>query len=161
MKNPWNDMISLLPLQEFMSLNSVKGKLCASAPCSIFYVDSLHAAWILHQVPPKLLCSSICIELMVTLTPTIPWVSHPMKNPWNNMIPLLPLQEFMSLSELILHGAKDEGFMSLNSVQGKLRASAPCFIFYIDSLHTAWILHQHATTPRRSLDPLSFVEMLS
>ncbi|RWW36223.1 hypothetical protein BHE74_00058772 [Ensete ventricosum] len=27
---------------------------------SIFYVDSLHAAWILHQVPPKLLCLSIC-----------------------------------------------------------------------------------------------------
>ncbi|RRT62791.1 hypothetical protein B296_00003977 [Ensete ventricosum] len=55
MKNPWNDMILLLPLQEFMSLTSVQGKLRASAPCLIFYVDSLHAAWILHQVPPKLL----------------------------------------------------------------------------------------------------------
>ncbi|RRT40468.1 hypothetical protein B296_00030674 [Ensete ventricosum] len=37
---------------------------------SIFYVDSLHAAWILHQVPPKLLCLLICIELMVALIPT-------------------------------------------------------------------------------------------
>ncbi|RRT54529.1 hypothetical protein GW17_00009895 [Ensete ventricosum] len=65
-------MISLLPLQEFMSLTSVQEKFCASAPCSIFYVDSLHVTWILHQVLPKLLCSSICIELMVVLTPTIP-----------------------------------------------------------------------------------------
>ncbi|RWW26495.1 hypothetical protein BHE74_00040431 [Ensete ventricosum] len=31
MKNSWNDIISLLPLQEFMSLTSVQGKLCASA----------------------------------------------------------------------------------------------------------------------------------
>ncbi|RZR76954.1 hypothetical protein BHM03_00001880 [Ensete ventricosum] len=51
---------------------SVQGKLCASAPCSIFYIDSLRATWILHQVPPKLLRLSICIELMVALTPTIP-----------------------------------------------------------------------------------------
>ncbi|RWW49199.1 hypothetical protein BHE74_00044669 [Ensete ventricosum] len=71
MKNPWNDMISLLPLQEFMSLTSVQGKLRASAPCSIFYVDSLHAVWILCQVPPKLFRSSICIELMMALAPTI------------------------------------------------------------------------------------------
>ncbi|RWW05012.1 hypothetical protein BHE74_00024058 [Ensete ventricosum] len=61
MKNPWDNMIPLLPLQEFMSLTSVQGMLCASAPCSIFYVDSLHAAWILHKVPPKLLRPSICI----------------------------------------------------------------------------------------------------
>ncbi|RRT64488.1 hypothetical protein B296_00008937 [Ensete ventricosum] len=33
MKNPWNDIIPLLPLQEFMSLTSVQGKLCAFAPC--------------------------------------------------------------------------------------------------------------------------------
>ncbi|RWV95799.1 hypothetical protein GW17_00041530 [Ensete ventricosum] len=59
MKNPWNDMIALLPLQEFMSLTFVQGKLRASSLCSIFYVDSLHTAWILHQVPPKLLCSLI------------------------------------------------------------------------------------------------------
>ncbi|RZS09001.1 hypothetical protein BHM03_00040042 [Ensete ventricosum] len=31
MMNPWNDMIPLLPLQEFMPLTSVQGKLCASA----------------------------------------------------------------------------------------------------------------------------------
>ncbi|RWV80220.1 hypothetical protein GW17_00058542 [Ensete ventricosum] len=30
MKNSWNDMIPLLPLQEFMPLTSVQGKLCAS-----------------------------------------------------------------------------------------------------------------------------------
>ncbi|RWW06404.1 hypothetical protein GW17_00030276 [Ensete ventricosum] len=58
-----------------MSLTSIQVKLHASAPCFIFYVDSLHAAWILHQVPPKLLYLSICIELMVALAPTIPWVS--------------------------------------------------------------------------------------
>ncbi|RWW09868.1 hypothetical protein GW17_00026623 [Ensete ventricosum] len=64
-------MISFLPLQEFMSLTSIQGKLRASAPCLIFYVDSLHATGILHQVPPKLLCFSICIELMVALMPII------------------------------------------------------------------------------------------
>ncbi|RRT53159.1 hypothetical protein B296_00018588 [Ensete ventricosum] len=60
-----------------MSLTSVQGKLCASVLCFIFYVDSLHAAWILHQVPPKLFRSSICIELMVALILTIPWVNPP------------------------------------------------------------------------------------
>ncbi|RWW13599.1 hypothetical protein GW17_00022671 [Ensete ventricosum] len=59
MKNPWNNMISLLPLQELIPLTSIQGKLCASAPCSVFYVDSLHAAWILHLVPPKSLRSSM------------------------------------------------------------------------------------------------------
>ncbi|RRT49976.1 hypothetical protein B296_00034503 [Ensete ventricosum] len=62
MKNPWNNMISLLPLQEFMPLTSVQGKLSASTPCFFFYIDSLHMAWILPQVPPKLLCSSICVK---------------------------------------------------------------------------------------------------
>ncbi|RRT34396.1 hypothetical protein B296_00029426 [Ensete ventricosum] len=75
MKNSWNDMILLLPLQEFMPLTSVQGRLRASTPCSIIYVDSLHAAWILHQVPPKSLHSSICIELIVALASTIPRVS--------------------------------------------------------------------------------------
>ncbi|RWV95071.1 hypothetical protein BHE74_00037518 [Ensete ventricosum] len=50
-----NDMIPLLPLQEFMSLTSIQRKLYASTPCFIFYVDSLHVTWILNQVPPKLL----------------------------------------------------------------------------------------------------------
>ncbi|RRT58978.1 hypothetical protein B296_00000653 [Ensete ventricosum] len=72
MKNPWNDMITLLPLQEFMPFTFVQGKLHASTPCSIFYIDSLQAAWILHQVPPKSLHSSICIELIVALMSTIP-----------------------------------------------------------------------------------------
>ncbi|RZS25481.1 hypothetical protein BHM03_00058688 [Ensete ventricosum] len=60
-------MISLLLLQEFISLIYVQGKLCVSALCSIFYIDSLQTAWILHKVSPKLLCPSICIELMVAL----------------------------------------------------------------------------------------------
>ncbi|RRT45121.1 hypothetical protein B296_00026735 [Ensete ventricosum] len=33
MKNPWNDIILLLHIQEFMSLTSVQGKLHTSAPC--------------------------------------------------------------------------------------------------------------------------------
>ncbi|RRT53409.1 hypothetical protein B296_00016708 [Ensete ventricosum] len=78
MKNSWNDMIQLLSLQEFIPLSSVQEKLCASAPCSIFYVDSLHAAWILHQIQPKSLRSSICIELIVTLASTIPRVNPPL-----------------------------------------------------------------------------------
>ncbi|RZR88958.1 hypothetical protein BHM03_00016619 [Ensete ventricosum] len=78
MKNPWNNMISLLPLQEFMSLTFVQGMLSTSASCSIFYVDSLHAALILYQVPPKLLCLLICIQLMVALTPTISQVNPPL-----------------------------------------------------------------------------------
>ncbi|RRT54998.1 hypothetical protein B296_00011412 [Ensete ventricosum] len=61
-----------------MSLTLVQEKLSASTLCSIFYVNSLHAAWILHQVSPKLLRSSICIKLMVALMPTIPWFSPPL-----------------------------------------------------------------------------------
>ncbi|RWW09061.1 hypothetical protein GW17_00027470 [Ensete ventricosum] len=55
MKTSWNNMISLLPLQEFMSWTFVQGKFHTSVSCFIFYVDSLHTAWTLHQVPPKLL----------------------------------------------------------------------------------------------------------
>ncbi|RWW56439.1 hypothetical protein BHE74_00036849 [Ensete ventricosum] len=33
MMNLWNDIISLLSLQEFISLTYVQGKLCAFAPC--------------------------------------------------------------------------------------------------------------------------------
>ncbi|RWV99613.1 hypothetical protein BHE74_00025393 [Ensete ventricosum] len=73
-------MILLLPLQEFMSLTSVQGKLRSFAPCFTFYVDSLHAAWALHQVTPKLLRSSVCIQLMVALVPTIPRVSSPLSS---------------------------------------------------------------------------------
>ncbi|RWW04272.1 hypothetical protein BHE74_00046315 [Ensete ventricosum] len=61
-----------------MFVISIQGKIRASAPCSIFYIDSLHVAWIIHQVPLKLLRSSICIELMVALTPTIPRVIPPL-----------------------------------------------------------------------------------
>ncbi|RRT83396.1 hypothetical protein B296_00010362 [Ensete ventricosum] len=63
-----------------MPLTSVQGKLRASAPCSIFYVDSLHAAWILHQVSPKSLRSSIYIELIMALASTIPWVNPPLSS---------------------------------------------------------------------------------
>ncbi|RWV76927.1 hypothetical protein GW17_00062323 [Ensete ventricosum] len=78
MKNSWNDMIILLPLQEFMPLTSVQEKFYASAPCFIFYVDSIHTACILHQVPRKSLRSSICIELIVALASTIPRVNPPL-----------------------------------------------------------------------------------
>ncbi|RRT32644.1 hypothetical protein B296_00032290 [Ensete ventricosum] len=80
MKNLWNDIISLLPLQEFMPLTSVQEKLSVSAPCFIFYVDSLHVTWILYQVPPKSFRFSICIELMVALASTIPRVSPPLSS---------------------------------------------------------------------------------
>ncbi|RZR94892.1 hypothetical protein BHM03_00023710 [Ensete ventricosum] len=60
-------MILLLPLQEFMSLISAQKKLLTSSLCFIFYVDSLHA------VSPKMFHPSVCIELMVSFTPTIPW----------------------------------------------------------------------------------------
>ncbi|RWW79735.1 hypothetical protein BHE74_00011973 [Ensete ventricosum] len=33
MKNPWNNIIPLLPLQEFISLTYVQGKLHFSTPC--------------------------------------------------------------------------------------------------------------------------------
>ncbi|RRT62064.1 hypothetical protein B296_00020097 [Ensete ventricosum] len=61
-----------------MSLTSVQAKLCAFALCSIFYVNSLQVAWILHQVLHKLFRSLIYIELIVVLTPTISWVRPPL-----------------------------------------------------------------------------------
>ncbi|RRT39362.1 hypothetical protein B296_00059193 [Ensete ventricosum] len=53
MRDLWNNMIPFLPLQEFMSLTSIQGKLHAFASCFIFYVNSFYAAWAVHQVPPK------------------------------------------------------------------------------------------------------------
>ncbi|RRT50762.1 hypothetical protein B296_00037424 [Ensete ventricosum] len=47
MKNPWNDMIPLLPLQEFMPVTFVQGKLRASAPCSIFMSTLFYVAQLL------------------------------------------------------------------------------------------------------------------
>ncbi|RWW54702.1 hypothetical protein BHE74_00038702 [Ensete ventricosum] len=133
MKNPWNNMIPLLPLQVFMPLTSVQGKLCASAPCSIFYVDSLHAAWILHQVPPKLLRLSICIELMVVLMPTIPWVSSPLRLIFTSTLSVCSYDVVMVAPplDLAMH------------------------------LPINYFIRDHATTPHCSLDPLSFVEILS
>ncbi|RRT56110.1 hypothetical protein BHE74_00048573 [Ensete ventricosum] len=46
-------MILFLQLQEFMSLTFVQRMFRASASCFILYVDSLHATWALHQVPPN------------------------------------------------------------------------------------------------------------
>ncbi|RWW66838.1 hypothetical protein BHE74_00025760 [Ensete ventricosum] len=133
MKNPWNDMIPLLPLQEFMSLTSVQGKLRAFAPCSNFYVDSLHADWILHQVIPKFLHPSICIELMVALAPTIPRVS--------------PLLSLMFISTL-----------SVSSFDVDMVAP-PLDLAIYPPMH--YFMRDHAMTPRRSLGLLSFVELLS
>ncbi|RZS25331.1 hypothetical protein BHM03_00058516 [Ensete ventricosum] len=129
MKNPWNDIISLLPLQEFMSLTSVQGKLHVS----IFYVDSLHVAWILHQVPPKLLCLSICIELMVALMPTIPLVSPSLS----------------SISTSTLNGPSYDVFI----------VTGPLDLAMYPPMH--YFIRDHAMTPRCSLDPLSFMEILS
>ncbi|RRT57522.1 hypothetical protein B296_00016419 [Ensete ventricosum] len=125
-------MISVLPLHEVMSLTSVQGKLRASAPCSLFYVDSLHAAWILHQVPPKLLRLSVYIELMVTLMSTILRVNPPL-SPILISTLSLPSYDVVVIAPL------------LNLVMHPL-------------MH--YLIRDHATT-RRSLDPLSLVEILS
>ncbi|RWW59612.1 hypothetical protein BHE74_00033431 [Ensete ventricosum] len=68
--------------------------------CSIFYllVNSLHAAWALHQVLPKLLCPSICIELMVTFAPTIPQV-----NPLLSLICIELMVAFAPPLDLVMH----------------------------------------------------------
>ncbi|RWW58332.1 hypothetical protein BHE74_00034818 [Ensete ventricosum] len=126
-------MIPLLPQQEFMSLTSVQGKLRASAPCSIFYVDSLHAAWALHEVPPKLLCPSICIVLMVALTPTILQVSPLLSSIFTSAlsVPSFDVDMGHSPLDLAMH------------------------------LLVHYLMCDHTTTPRRSLGPLSFVELLS
>ncbi|RWW42282.1 hypothetical protein BHE74_00052191 [Ensete ventricosum] len=133
MKNPWNDMISLLPLQEFKSLTSVQRKFCASAQCYIFYVDSLHAAWILHLVPPKLLHPTICIELMVALAPTILCVS--------------------SLLSTIFTSALSVSSFNVAMVARTLDLAMHPPMHYL--------MRDHAMTIRRSLGPLSFVELSS
>ncbi|RWW71797.1 hypothetical protein BHE74_00020443 [Ensete ventricosum] len=126
-------MIPLLPLQEFMSLTSVQGKLYASVPCSIFYVDSLHAAWILHQVPPKLRRFSICIELMVALTSTIPRVSPPLS-------PISTSTLSVSLYDVTI-------------------VAPPLDLVMHPLMH--YFIRDHLTTHHRLLGLLSFVEILS
>ncbi|RWW05398.1 hypothetical protein BHE74_00019281 [Ensete ventricosum] len=133
MNDPYNDMILLLPLQEFMSLTSVQGKLCASTPCFIFYVDSLHTTWILRQVPPKLLCFSICIELMVALAPTIPQVSPPLSSIFTSALSVPSFDVVM--------------------------VAPPLNLVMHPPMH--YLIQDHATTPRCSLGPLSFVKILS
>ncbi|RRT74822.1 hypothetical protein B296_00008684 [Ensete ventricosum] len=133
MKNSWNDMIPLLPLQEFMSLTYVQGKLYASAPYSIFYIDSLHVIWILHQVPPKLLCFSICIKLMVALTPTIPRVS--------------PSLSLISTSTLSMPSYK----VVIVTPPLDLTMHSPMY----------YLMRDHAITPRHLLGLLRFVELFS
>ncbi|RWV83252.1 hypothetical protein GW17_00055172 [Ensete ventricosum] len=126
-------MILLLPLQEFMSLTFVQGKLCASALGFIFYVDSLHMAWILHQVPPKLLRLSIYIELMVALVPTIPRVSPPLSLIFTSTLSVPSYDVAMVTSPL------------------DLTMLPPLY----------YSIRDHAMTPRYSLSPLSFVKILS
>ncbi|RWV83150.1 hypothetical protein BHE74_00051653 [Ensete ventricosum] len=115
-----------------MPLTSVQGKLRASAPCFIFYVDSLHASWILHRVPPKLLRSSICIELIVALESTIPWVNH--------------LLSSISTSTL-----------SVPSYDVALDCS-PLDLEMYPPMH--YLIRDHATTPRHPFGPLNFVKIL-
>ncbi|RWW60772.1 hypothetical protein BHE74_00032205 [Ensete ventricosum] len=100
---------------------------------SIFYVDSLHAACILHQILPKLLHHSICIKLMAALVPTIPWV-----------IPSLSLIFTSTLS------------VPLYDV---VIVTPPFNLVMHPLIH--YFIRDHAMTPRCSLDPLSFVEILS
>ncbi|RZR75371.1 hypothetical protein BHM03_00055932 [Ensete ventricosum] len=133
MQNPWNDMIPLLPLQEFMSIISIQGKFRGSTIYFIFYIDSLHATWILHQVPPKLRHPSIYIEFMVALAPTILWVS-----------PLLSLIFTSALS-----------VPSFNVVM----VTPPLDLVMHPLIH--YLTRDHATTPLCSLGPLSFVRLLS
>ncbi|RWW66882.1 hypothetical protein BHE74_00025723 [Ensete ventricosum] len=116
-----------------MSLTSIQGKLHASAPYSIFYVDSLCTVSILHQVPHNLLHPSIYIELMVALAPTIPQVD-----------PLLSLIFTLSLSVSSFDIAMVAPSLDL--------AMHP-------SMH--YLMRDHMMTSRHSLDPLSFVELLS
>ena len=125
-------MILLLPLQEFMSLTSVQGKHCASAPCSIFYASSLYVAWVLHQVTPKLLHSSFCIELMLVLAPTIPRASPPLSM-ISILTPSVPLFKL-------------------------LWVTLPLDLAMHPPMHS--LERDHAMTPRRLLNPLSFVELL-
>ncbi|RWW12034.1 hypothetical protein BHE74_00032202 [Ensete ventricosum] len=99
---------------------------------SIFYIDSFHAGWILQQVPPKLLWLSICIELMVNLMPTIPWISPP--------------------SNLIFISTLNVSSYDVSMVAPPLDLAMHPLIHYL--------IRDHAVTPRYSLDPLSFVEIL-
>ncbi|RRT56578.1 hypothetical protein B296_00032104 [Ensete ventricosum] len=115
-----------------MSLTSVQAKLRASAPCSIFYVDSLYAAWIPHQVSLKLLRSSICIELMVAFAPTIPRVS-PSLSPISTSILSVPSYDVAMVAPLL-----------------DLAMHPPIHYFIRD----------HAMTPCCLLGPLSFIEIL-
>ncbi|RRT66723.1 hypothetical protein B296_00012270 [Ensete ventricosum] len=115
-----------------MSLISIQGKLYASAPYFIFYVDSIHAAWILHQVPPKLLRFSICIELMVALTTTIPRV-----NPQLSLIFTLTLS--VPSYDIVM-------------------VAPPLDLTIHPLMH--YLIRNHATTSRYSLGPLSFIEIL-
>ncbi|RWW49369.1 hypothetical protein BHE74_00044482, partial [Ensete ventricosum] len=90
------------------------------------YVDSLHAAWTLHQVPPKLLRLLICIELMVVLVSTIPRVS-PSLSPISTStlsVPSYDVAMVASPLDLVMHRL----------------------------MH--YLIRDHATTPRCSLDPL-------
>ncbi|RRT84200.1 hypothetical protein B296_00000361 [Ensete ventricosum] len=114
-----------------MSLTFVQGKLRASAPCSIFYDDSLHAAWTIRQVLHKLLRHSICIELMVALAPTIPRVNL--------------LVSPISTSALSVP--------SFSVAMGR----SPLDLAMHPTLH--YLIRDHVTTPRSLLGPLSFVEL--
>ncbi|RZR70873.1 hypothetical protein BHM03_00001998 [Ensete ventricosum] len=100
---------------------------------SIFYVDSHYAAWILHQVSPKLHCLSICIELMVALVSTISWVSPPLSLIFTSTLSVPSYDIVMVAPPLDL-------------------AMHPPIHYFI---------RDHVMTPRFSLDPLSFVEILS
>ncbi|RWW82282.1 hypothetical protein BHE74_00009260 [Ensete ventricosum] len=116
-----------------MSLSLSKESFMFLLHVSIFYIDSLHAAWILHQVPPKLCHFSICIELMVALMLTILGVSPPLSS-ISTSTPSVPSYDVAMVApplDLAMH------------------VPMPYFI------------RDHTMTPHCSLDPLGFVEILS
>lgn len=126
-------MISLLHLQEFISLTSVQGKFHASTLCFVLYIDSLYAASTLHRVSPKLHYFSICIKLMVVLVPIIPWVNPPLSS------------------------------ISTSTLSVSLFSIAPgCSpLNFVMHPPTRYLMQDHAMTPHHSLGPLNFVKLLS
>ncbi|KAJ8492224.1 hypothetical protein OPV22_013945 [Ensete ventricosum] len=99
----------------------------------MFPSSTSYAAWILHQVPPKLLRLLIYIELMVALMPTITQVSPPLS----------------SISTSTLSVPSYDVVM----------VAPPLDLVMHPPMH--YFIRDHATTPRYSLDLLSFVEILS
>ncbi|RZS23241.1 hypothetical protein BHM03_00056137 [Ensete ventricosum] len=134
MRDPWNDIISLLPLQELMSFFNLCPR---KASCLYFMFHFLcrliHAAWALHQAPPKLFHSSIYIEFMVALVSTILRV---------NLLSSSVCTSLQVCFRLVLHWV---------AYPLDLAIRPP----------TQYLVRDHTMIPCRSLGQLSFVKSLS